>query len=110
MEKRKLKKVNIKGNRAIHYFGDKDNPERVFCSLEEYHNLAKKGAKQPTHKDGLKWLSSTIEPEFETEDGDLPNDSFAELDNERVIIKTKEMKFQDIYKKSEVVNNEIIIK
>ena len=75
----KLKKKKVVGNRAFHYFDNSGTEIRIPCSFEEYHALGLKDAGPAIHPDGFKWLRSSIEPEYNTPDGDLEDDSYAVL-------------------------------
>jgi len=111
MAKRKLKKIKIKGNRGIHYFEDTNGKKvRIKCTVSEYQQLGLPEALKPVHPLGYRWLYSTIEPEYNTPDGDLPDDSYAILTDtgkEKAAIKIKEKDYVGIFDSSEVVNDEV---
>ena len=110
--KRRLQKITVKGNRAFHYFDDDGKKVRIPCTLREYHALGEKDAAPATHPRGLQWLHSAIEPEFDTPDGDLPENSYADLNDNPLrkrIVKVPENPEMVVVDEKVVVNDEIEI-
>lgn len=85
-----LSKYGMLGDRYFHYFKNGDSVVRVSCTKEEYLALGLKDAGPATHPLGYVWLHSTTEPEFDTINGDLPDDSYASVSADTIAVKIKD--------------------
>lgn len=91
---RKLTKVSIVGQRAFHYFKDKDTGEvlRVPCTDEEYYALGLKDAGAPPTPQNKVWWYSAMEAEFDSVDGDIPPDGYVTMPDGSHLVRLAEYK------------------
>src|SRR4051812_30288102 len=93
LTQRKLTEVKLNGERAFHVFVDPSGGTlKVPCTMGDYTKMGAAGGTKhnPIAPDGYRWSHSQSEYNYDTADGDLPDNTYCDLGNGRVMVKVPE--------------------
>lgn len=95
-----MKKINAIGERAEYCFEHLETKERVYeySTDVDYNERFLDGNDNPPTKDGHKFISASRITHFDTSDGFIHEDEYADLPDDKVIFRVKDKHCLNVHK------------